>query len=186
MSEGIFYIVYGESHYFREVERSVESLRKHCDLPIAIFTDKNFQIDGCMSFLIETDIEHNADTEYTAKFRLKLELLKELPFTGYISGPYFETINEYQKQHLIKRYIEGKIISGKREGIWLTFSEKGNLLFKTFYKNGSHNGIWESYHDNGNIKLKGNYKDSKLFGVWQSYSENGVLIENKTTWPSAS
>ena len=80
MSEGIFYIVYGESHYFREVERSVESLRKHCDLPIAIFTDKNFQIDGCMSFLIETDIEHNADTEYTAKFRLKLELLKELPF----------------------------------------------------------------------------------------------------------
>ena len=101
----------------------------------------------------------------------------ELPFTGYISGPYFETINEYQKQHLIKRYIEGKIISGKREGIWLTFSEKGNLLFKTFYKNGSHNGIWESYHDNGNIKLKGNYKDSKLFGVWQSYSENGVLID---------
>ena len=67
------------------------------------------------------------------------------------------SITEYQKQHLIKRYIEGKIISGKREGIWLTFSEKGNLLFKTFYKNGSHNGIWESYHDNGNIKLKGNY-----------------------------
>lgn len=30
--------------------------------------------------MIETDIEHNADTEYTAKFRLKLELLKELPF----------------------------------------------------------------------------------------------------------
>lgn len=80
MSEGILYIVYGESHYFTEAKRSIESLRKHCDLPIAIFTDKDFQIDGCMSFLVETDIEHNADTEYTAKFRLKLELLKKLPF----------------------------------------------------------------------------------------------------------
>jgi len=74
MSEGIFYIAYGESHYFREIKRSVESLRKHCDLPIAIFTDKNFQIDGCMSFLVETN------SKYNDKFRLKLELLKELPF----------------------------------------------------------------------------------------------------------
>ena len=80
MSEGIFYIVYGESHYFREVKRSVESLRKHCDLPIAIFTDKNFQIDGCMSFLIETDIEYRSQPKSTDRFRLKLELLKELPF----------------------------------------------------------------------------------------------------------
>ena len=38
---------------------------------------------------------------------------KELPFTGYISGPYIETITEYQKQYFIKRYIEGKIINGK-------------------------------------------------------------------------
>ena len=102
---------------------------------------------------------------------------KELPFTGYISGPYIESITEYQKQHFIKRYIEGKIINGKREGIWLTYSEKGNLLFKTFCENGSHNGIWETFYENGNIKLKGSYKNSKLFGVWQSYSENGVLID---------
>lgn len=74
MSEGVFYIVYGESHYFTEAKRSIESLRKHCDLPIAIFTDKDFQIDGCMSFLVETD------SKYNDKFRLKLELLKELPF----------------------------------------------------------------------------------------------------------
>ena len=80
MSEGIFYIAYGESHYFREIKRSVESLRKHCDLPIAIFTDRDFQIDGCMSFLIETDIEYRAQPKSTDRFRLKLELLKELPF----------------------------------------------------------------------------------------------------------
>ena len=79
MSEGIFYIAYGESHYFREIKRSVESLRKHCDLPIAIFTDRDFQIDGCMSFLIETDIEYTAQPKSTDRFRLKLELLKELP-----------------------------------------------------------------------------------------------------------
>ena len=70
---------------------------------------------------------------------------------------------EYQKQYIIKRYIEGKIINGKREGIWLTYSEKGNLLFKTFYENGSHNGIWETYHENGNIKLiKGMQKNIKM------------------------
>ena len=101
----------------------------------------------------------------------------DLPFTGIISGPYIETINQYSKQIHVKYYTEGKVINGKREGIWLTYSDQGNLLFKTHYKKGSHNGVWESYHENGNIKLKGNYKVSKLIGIWQSFSENGVLID---------
>ena len=39
---------------------------------------------------------------------------KELPFTGYISGPYMNLSLSIKNNYFIKRYIEGKII--RKEG----------------------------------------------------------------------
>ena len=77
-------------------------------------------------------LKHRRELEVPTTHSPKHAVTTDLPFTGYISRHYIETIKEYQKQHLIRRYIEGKIFNGKMEGIWLTFSEEGNFLFKTF------------------------------------------------------
>ena len=76
------------------------------------------------------------------------------PFTGIVSGPYIEVIHHYQEHKFIKRNIQGKIIDGKREGIWTTYSEKGNLKFRLHYKNGNLE-FSQDYCEKGNLKNGG-------------------------------
>ena len=100
----------------------------------------------------------------------------DTPYTGMVSGPYTEMIHHYKENTPVKRNIQGKIVDGKREGIWTTYSEKGNLLWRSHYKNGN---IFfsEDYHENGNLKSRGYYKNWEPTGLWQSYDEDGKLID---------
>ena len=97
------------------------------------------------------------------------------PFTGIVSGPYTEVIHHYQEHKFIKRNIQGKIIDGKREGIWKTYSEKGNLMWRLHYKNGDLL-FEEDYHENGNLNSRGNYKNWEPAGLWESFDEDGKVI----------
>ena len=97
------------------------------------------------------------------------------PFTGIVSGPYTEVIHHYQEHKFIKRNIQGKIIDGKREGIWTTYSEMGNLKLRLHYKNGNLE-FSEAYYENGNLKSRGYYKNSEPTGLWESFDEDGKLI----------
>ena len=87
-----------------------------------------------------------------------------------------EVIHHYHEHKFIKRNIQGQIIDGKREGIWTTYSEKGNLKFRLHYKNGNLE-FSEDYHDNGNLKTRGYYKNSEPAGFWESFDEDGKLID---------
>ena len=98
------------------------------------------------------------------------------PFTGIVSGPYTEVIHHYQEHKFIKQNIQGKIIGGKREGIWTTYSEMGNLKLRLHYKNGNLE-FSEDYHDNGNLKTRGYYINSEPAGFWESFYEDGKLID---------
>ena len=98
------------------------------------------------------------------------------PFTGIVSGLYTEVIHHYQEHKFIKRNIQGKIIDGKREGIWTTYSEKGNLKWRSHYKNGNLE-FSEDYHENGNLKSRGYYKNFEPAGLWESFDEDGKLID---------
>ena len=98
------------------------------------------------------------------------------PFTGIVSGPYTEVIHHYDGHKFIKRNIKGKIIDGKREGIWTTYSEMGNLKLRLHYKNGNLE-FSEDYHDNGNLKTRGYYINSEPAGFWKSFDEDGKLID---------
>ena len=97
------------------------------------------------------------------------------PFTGIVSGPYTEVIHHYDKHKFIKRNIQGKIIDGKREGIWTTYSEMGNLKLRLHYKNGNLE-FSEAYYENDNLKSRGYYKNSEPTGLWESFDEDGKLI----------
>ena len=100
----------------------------------------------------------------------------DTPFTGLVSGLYTELTHHYPEHKFIKRNIQGKIIDGKREGIWTTYSEMGNLKLRLHYKNGNLE-FSEDYHDNGNLKTRGYYINSEPAGFWESFDEDGKLID---------
>ena len=100
----------------------------------------------------------------------------DTPFTGIVSGPYTEVIHHYNENTLVKRNIQGKIIEGKKVGIWTTYSEKGYLKSRSYYKNGNLE-FSEDYHENGNLKARGYYENWQPAGLWESFNEDGKLID---------
>ena len=100
----------------------------------------------------------------------------DTPFTGIVSGPYTEVIHHYNENILVKRNIQGKIIDGKKVGIWTTYSEKGYLKSRSYYKNGNLE-FSEDYHENGNLKARGYYENWQPAGLWESFNEDGKLID---------
>ena len=100
----------------------------------------------------------------------------DTPFTGVVSGPYTEVIYHNNKNTFVKKNVKGKIIDGKKVGIWTTYSEKGYLKWRSHYKNGNLE-FSEDYHKNGNLKSRGYYKNFEPAGLWESFDEDGKLID---------
>ena len=99
----------------------------------------------------------------------------DTPFTGVVSGPYTEVIHHYNKNTFVKKNVQGKIIDGKKVGIWTTYSEKGYVKWRSDYKNGNLE-FSEDYRENGNLKSRGYYKNFEPAGLWESFDEDGKLI----------
>ena len=81
----------------------------------------------------------------------------EIPFTGELEGRY-----------------QGKMVNGKREGLWLTYSPDGNLWFKKTYVNGIIDGISCMYHKNGQLRSKSLY-DMGVELTTEEYDKKGEL-----------
>ena len=72
------------------------------------------------------------------------------PFTGEISG-----------------MESGKLIKGKKNGEWFTYTPSGQLKSKVYYKKGEVVGLKGWYSEDGLLEFKGNYKDGKKEGLWE-------------------
>ena len=86
------------------------------------------------------DLQLNVDGLYYSPYT-------DTPFTGVVSGPYTEVIHHYNKNTFVKKNVQGKIIDGKKVGIWTTYSEKGYLKWRSHYKNGNLE-FSEDYYEN--------------------------------------
>ena len=64
---------------------------------------------------------------------------------------------------------------GKRNGLWETYRENGQLYDKANFKDGELHGLWETHNENGQLNRKGNWKDGKRHGLKEHYYENGQL-----------
>jgi len=107
-------------------------------------------------------------------------------------------LKEFQNNKL--NIIEkGALINDKREGYWITLSEKKIITIESFYlhdklngpiklyrksgkimsqgsmENDSTNGLWTYYFENGNISAKGLIKNGEKSGKWEFFIENGKL-----------
>ena len=75
---------------------------------------------------------------------------------------------------------QGSLKDGKREGLWSSYYDEGQLSSKGNYKNGYSDGPWFHYYSNGQLQIKGNYKDGKKEGPWVYYGCDGTVDEKRT------
>ena len=80
------------------------------------------------------------------------------PFSGEISG-----------------LENGKFYEGRKDGLWETYHENGQLKLKITYKDRKPNGSYVRYFENGNSLAKGSYKNGELDGPWELGFENGQM-----------
>jgi antitoxin component YwqK of YwqJK toxin-antitoxin module len=74
-------------------------------------------------------------------------------------------------------FEKGRIVNGKKEGLWLSWHENGEKLGEYHYKNGELNGIGKQWFVNGKIQALSKYKDGKLIDTAKRYHSNGRLSE---------
>jgi antitoxin component YwqK of YwqJK toxin-antitoxin module len=94
----------------------------------------------------------------------------------------FDFFKSNKKDKLFKTYYEngqlekeGAKKDGKQEGLWKTYHENGQLELEENFKDGERDGLCKYYHENGQLKEEGNAKDGEQEGLWKSYHENGQL-----------
>lgn len=76
--------------------------------------------------------------------------------------------------------FEGNVdVKGNREGKWIFYSDKGNMLSFTFYVHGKRDGYSVVKYPNGRIHYHGEYKNDQMVGVWTSYDEKGKNKQEK-------
>jgi len=68
----------------------------------------------------------------------------------------------------------GHYVDGKKEGVWMTWNEKGMLIDSSTYKNEKRSGISMRWHDNGMARDSMNF-DENGNGVQVSWYDDGVL-----------
>ncbi len=69
---------------------------------------------------------------------------------------------------------ENFYINNKKEGLWKTYYESGQLWYKLSYKNGLAEGQYIQYFKDGKPKFVGDYKDNIKVGKWLHYNEYSV------------
>ena len=67
----------------------------------------------------------------------------------------------------------GEYEEGVKEGEWITYGAKGNILSQGRYENGKKEGLWILYWPNGNKKSEGNFVRGMYTGLYTAYHQNG-------------
>ena len=64
---------------------------------------------------------------------------------------------------------------GKKNELYETYHENGQLKVRYTYAAGKPDGPCESYYENGQLKAKSTYMAGELGGPYELYHENGQL-----------
>ena len=67
-------------------------------------------------------------------------------------------------------------VSGKKQGLWLSLDNRGQLLEKAYYHNDKLHGSFIKYN-RSRIKEERNYGNNQLEGALKKYYDNGNLME---------
>lgn len=105
----------------------------------------------------------------------------------------------FEKPANVDTKVIGATIDGKKQGLWISYSDSGSVASCEIYindsltgetigyfengtissrgtlKNGQREGGWIQYYSNNKIAEKGRYSNGKKIGVWEYYIEEGKL-----------
>lgn len=93
-----------------------------------------------------------------------------------------DTTNYKETQYHIGniKFLEGRCINGKREGVWRAWYEDGKLWSEGSFKDGKNNGKHVNYYENGAMRYSGEYRDGSRIGTWYFYDtlENIIKVND--------
>ena len=67
---------------------------------------------------------------------------------------------------------------GKRDSIWVRYNDNGFIIATASFDKGVKNGVWETFSDKGNKLFEMVYLNGKMVSG-KRWDENGVLVESK-------
>jgi len=112
----------------------------------------------------KTVIEKNADNTPKVVYYYKMD--KDGNTTGEIT----------REEHFYqggKKYVEGNINKGKKNGEWFAYHKDGSIQTSAFYVNGVEDGEYKTFRENGKPCYTGLYKMGVRIGEWKEYYEDG-------------
>ncbi len=85
-------------------------------------------------------------------------------------------IKLYQPDSVIQSVTE--YVAGKKQGLSLTFSKKGQIILEEMYKNDQLNGLKKGYTEVGHkVNLEENYVNGQIEGLQKIFAKDGKIQE---------
>lgn len=75
--------------------------------------------------------------------------------------------------------MKGRVLDGKRHGIWTTWRENGLKWSENTYILGALEGKTVSFYPNGQIHYIGYYSNNVKSGKWTFFDENGGILKEE-------
>ena len=92
------------------------------------------------------------------------------------NGIYYQKIDETLFTGQVDGARErGHIREGKKDGLWVSYWNNGELRAQGSYKGGKKEGPWISYQSNGEMWKKGSYSAGERDGSWVIYQSKGEV-----------
>lgn len=89
-------------------------------------------------------------------------------------------LNMFQFYSTCTLRSQGKIVNGKREGVWQFFFSNGQPQTEATFVDGKEEGTYIVYRENGIPFYRGQYKAGKRTGEWEVYDEEANLVATQT------
>lgn len=85
-----------------------------------------------------------------------------------------DVIESYANGNISKK---GRIVAGRKTGVWTWYYPNGKIWITTEYKNGLICGPFNKFFEDGAAKLKGSFEQGKFIGKWTFLDKNSKIIK---------
>jgi len=103
-------------------------------------------------------------------FATNIETTNTVDFNGMKQGMW--------KVSVTNGYEVGRFLNDEKDGVWLTYNSKGNLLSEMTFAAGELRGDYKTYFANGQIQEMGQWVNKKNKGEFFRYYENGNIHQH--------
>lgn len=95
-----------------------------------------------------------------------------------------EAIHEIHYFPNKKKYVEGDLKEGKREGTWYAYFENGKVNTEATYEEGKEIGSYKVYRENGKLLFSGQFDKGICTGTWLFYNPDGLVSKKIEATPT--